>query len=297
VISSGHATTDAKDPQDRAGNILELIRQGTSFLITSQLDPDGDSVGSQLALRRLILAEIGENNADRVAIVNQVGCPKRYAFLPDSEKIVPAVAVGGRTFDVGFVLDGGVDRTGTCRPLFEACRKKVIIDHHKTTQAGGYDVAFIEPSMSSTAEMVFTLFSDERARATLNPAIATQLYLGIIYDTGSFQYALTTARTHRVAARLLEEGIRHAEINERVMLDCPLNAKQLLGRTLNEMKVSAGGTIVWTTVSQNLAAEMGTNDEDVRGIITQMIFIEGVRVALLFCEKDGGKVKLSLRSR
>ncbi len=283
--------------QEYAGRILELIHTGKTFLITSQLDPDGDSVGAQLALRRVILAELGPEAASRVAIVNQVGCPKRYAFLDDTDKIVTPADVAGRTFDVGFVLDGGVDRTGTCRPLFEACRKKVIIDHHKTTQASGYDVPFIEPAMSSTAEMVFTLIDDERTKCKLDRSLASQIYLGIIYDTGSFSYALTTARTHRIAARLLEEGIRHADIAERVMLESPLNAKILLGRTLNDMRISDDGRIASTSVTQKLATETRTTDEDVRGIITQMIFIEGVKVALLFYERDAGKVKLSLRSR
>jgi len=131
----------------------------------------------------------------------------------------------------------------------------------------------------------------------LVPEIAAQLYLGIIYDTGSFQYALTTPRTHRIAALLLEQGIKHSDISEKVMLESPLSAKVLLGRTLNAMRILEGGKIVWTQVSRELAAETKTTDEDVRGIITQMIFIEGVRVALLFYEKDNAKVKLSLRSR
>lgn len=283
--------------QQHVGRILELIREGKSFLITSQLDPDGDSVGSQLALRRVILAERGAAAAGQIAVVNQVSCPKRYASTPDAECIVTPEDVKGRTFDVGFVLDGGADRTGTARPLFDACSRKVIIDHHKTTQAAGYDVPFIEPHMSSTAEMVYSIVEDTRGKAKLDPAIAAQLYLGVIYDTGSFQYAMTTPRTHRIAALLLEQGIRHSDISEKVMLESPLSAKVLLGRTLNAMKILEGGKIVWTQVSRELARETNTTDEDVRGIITQMIFVEGVRVALLFYEKDHGKVKLSLRSR
>ena len=283
--------------QQHVGRILELIREGKSFLITSQLDPDGDSVGSQLALRRVILAELGEEVAGRIAVVNQVPCPKRYGFVPDSEHIVTPEDVKGRTFDVGFVLDGGADRTGTARPLFDGCKRKVIIDHHKTTTSDGYDVPWIQPHMSSTAEMVYSIVEDARGKAKLGPEIAAQLYLGMIYDTGSFQYAMTTPRTHRIAALFLEQGIRHSDISERVMLESPLSAKVLLGRTLNAMRILDDGKFVWTTVSRALARETNTTDEDVRAIITQMIFIEGVRVALLFYEKDAGKVKLSLRSR
>lgn len=287
----------SESTHQHVGRILELIREGKTFLITSQLDPDGDSVGSQLALRRVILAEVGEDAAGRIAVVNQVRCPKRYGFVPDADHILTPEEVGRRSFDVGFVLDGGADRTGTARPLFDACARKVIIDHHKTTTPDGYDVPFIEPNMSSTAEMVYALLEDPRSRATLGPEVAAQIYLGMIYDTGSFQYAMTTARTHRIAALLLEQGIRHSDISERVMLESPLSAKVLLGRTLSSMKILDGGRIAWTQVSRELARETNTTDEDVRGIITQMIFIEGVRVALLFYEKDAEKVKLSLRSR
>lgn len=288
---------ETQERESFAARILDLIHRGESFLITSQLDPDGDSVGAQLALRRLILAELGDSAADRVAIVNQVASPKRYAFLPDAGTIVTPEDVKGRSFDVGFVLDGGIDRTGSARPLYEACRHKVIVDHHKTTRPDGYEIAFIDPAMSSTAEMIYSILEHPRSKTRLDRSIAAQIYLGMIYDTGSFQYALTTARTHRIAATLLETGISHADISERVMLESPLNAKVLLGRTLNSMRVISGGRIAWTSVSRTLARETNTTDEDVRGIITQMIFIEGVRVALLFYEKDAGKVKLSLRSR
>lgn len=296
-MSSTHPAPDMTRIQEHVGRILELVRSGKSFLITSQLDPDGDSVGSQLALRRVILAELGPGAEDRVAIVNQVPCPRRYLFLADAHRIVTPAEVAGRTFDVGFVLDGGADRTGSVRPLFDACAKKVIVDHHKTTTAAGYDVPYIEPTMSSTAEMVYNLIEDPRSKAQLSPEIAAHIYLGIIYDTGSFQYALTTSRTHRIAALLLDQGIRHADISERVMLESPLNAKILLGRTLNDMRLSPDGRVAWTSVSRKLAEETRATDEDVRAIITQMIFIEGVRVALLFYERDPGRVKLSLRSR
>ena len=279
------------------GRILDLIHESDSFLITSQLDPDGDSVGSQLALRRLILAERGESFASKVAIVNQVACPLRYRFLADAHAIVTPEDVAGRGFEAGFVLDGGADRTGTARPLYDACKKKVIVDHHKTTTAVGYDVPFIDPAMSSTAEMIFSILEHPSAKAKLDAKFAAQIYLGMIYDTGSFQYALTTARTHRIAAALLDTGIAHADIAERVMLESPLSAKVLLGRTLAAMRVIDGGRIAWTTVTNKLAKETNATDEDVRAIITQMIFIEGVRVALLFYEREPGKVKLSLRSR
>lgn len=280
------------------GRIVQAIRGAERVLITSQLDPDGDSVGSQLALRRMVLAELGgDGAADRVAIVNQVRCPRRYGFLPDAGAIVTPEDVRGRSFDLGFVLDGGADRTGSVRPLFEACATKVIIDHHKTTRPDGYDIPFIEPQMSSTAEMVYTLVEDPRSRAVLDKATAAQIYMGIIYDTGAFQYALTTARTHRVAAALLEQGIHHADIAERAMLEGPLNAKVLLGRGLSSMRITSAGRIAWTSVTRDLADETRATDEDVRAIITQMIFIEGVKVALLFYERERGRTKLSLRSR
>ncbi|HVO31175.1 MAG TPA: hypothetical protein VMV18_10575, partial [bacterium] len=125
-MSSPHPAPEPQRIQEHVGRILEIVRAGGDILITSQLDPDGDSVGSQLALRRVLLAELGPGAEKRVAIVNQVGCPRRYAFLPDSAQIVTPAEVAGRTFAIGFVLDGGADRTGSVRPLFEACRTKII---------------------------------------------------------------------------------------------------------------------------------------------------------------------------
>lgn len=276
--------------------IHDAVGRADQILITSQLDPDGDSVGSQLALRRVLLTELGPDAADRVHIVNEVACPPRYSFLPEHEAIVTPDAVAGRQFDLGFVLDGGADRTGSVRPLFEGCATRVLVDHHKTTAIDDYSCALIDPHGSSTAELIYRLIESDRWKAELDETLATWLYVGLVYDTGCFMYALTTPQCHHMAARLMQAGIDHSAISERVLLESPLAAKKLLALVLEQMQMWDDGRVAWCIVTPEMEDSTGASDDDVRATINHLIFIRGVVVALLF-KVRGGRIKISLRAR
>lgn len=282
-------------------NVLEEVRQtalqAKSILITSQLDPDGDSVGSQLALRRILIKELGEDAAGRIEVINHVKCPERYSFVPDSELIKTPEMIAGKTFDLGFVLDGGLERTGSVQPLFEACNVRILVDHHKTTNSESYTHSLLDPMASATAQLIFDLIESPKWSIQLDQVIATQLFVGLVYDTGSFIYALTTPRAHRIAADLMEAGIDHSLISERILLETSKAGKRLLGEVLSNMEFTDDQQIAWCIVSPEMQESTGAIDDDIRSAINHLIFIRGVQVSLMFRLEEKDLVKVSLRSR
>ena len=199
-------------------------------------------------------------------------------------------------FDVGFVLDGGVDRTGSLKPVFEKCPTRILIDHHKTTATDVYTHVMIDVKGSSTAELIYQFVQSKDWKISLDTDMASLLYVGLVYDTGCFMYALTTPASHQIAATLMEAGIDHSRISETVLMESPLAAKKLLARVLSEMKFSSNGQIAWCLIPASMEADTGASDDDVRASINHLIFVDGVQVALLFKERED-KIKISLRAR
>ena len=131
----------------------------------------------------------------------------------------------------------------------------------------------------------------------LNPTIAACLYAGIIYDTGSFRYPSTSARTLHIAAKLLETGIDFAQIAEQVFLEKSFSAVQLLSAVLYHLQRNPSGEIIWGTITQELLQTVNAKPDEDDGIITQYAFTKGVKVAMLFKELAPNTIKVSFRSR
>jgi phosphoesterase RecJ-like protein len=232
--------------------------------------------------------------------VNERGCPRKYAFLSGSEKIrrIEELKEDEREFDVGIVVDGGIERAGAARALFEQCRTRIYIDHHKMGSREKYDLSLSDPSAPSTTQLLWGFFADPEIATPLAKEAAEALYLGLIYDTGSFQYPLTRPSTHIVAARLMESGIDFARIHERALLsqafeDVLLHAKVLASAE----RTGKGREIVHAAVPRALAQSPGTTGDGYDRLIQTLCFLEGVDVAVVFRELVDGDWKLSLRAR
>jgi phosphoesterase RecJ-like protein len=273
------------------------VDKASTFLITSAVKPDGDSVAAQLALRKLI--ETYRGAGARVDIVNEAACPRRYRFLAGSEAM-RVFADGGllAQYDMAFVVDCSPERTGAVRELFMRAPVKVTIDHHKVRSEGGEDISLVEPTASSTAEVIFGLVEEPAWRTPLTPELAEIIYTGVIFDTGGFQYKLTTPHTMRLGAKLLETGFDFAKAAERVLLTKSFASRKLMGRVLNNFRTNASGQVAYAVVSQRMMQETGADTDDLEGIVERLIFTEGVEVAVLAIDLAGSAdYKLSLRSK
>lgn len=268
--------------------LVSALRGCARVLLTGPTAPDGDSIGACLALQRVLEAPGRE--------VDVAGDPGfRYRFLPGAAHMVPDDAVTPG-YEAVVVLDG--DRHRLTRPVaraFDAAAVRGIIDHHASTRCDGYTHAWVEAEATSTCEMLYDAFVADGQ--PLDPALAELLYVGAIFDTGGFRYSNTTPATHRMAARLLELGIDHAALNARVLMVRRPAGMRAAGEVFTGASFHLGGRLVFGEVSASAARRLELSPGDLEGIVDHLVHVAGVEVAVLASEREGGRVKLSLRSR
>ncbi|MFB6230278.1 MAG: bifunctional oligoribonuclease/PAP phosphatase NrnA [Salinibacter sp.] len=277
-------------------DVLALIRENDQFFITTHLGPDGDALGSQLALGRF-LRKIDKS----VAIVNsdEVGC--NFDWMPGIGEIEvfdsslsqhEALAEA----DVAFVLDtNDEERLGKVGSLVrEATATTVLIDHHLKPE-GWFDVPFVRDTAAATGELIYEII-EEIDPDLIDEEIATTLYTAIMTDTGSFRYSSVTPRLHRIVADVLERGgIEPAPIHETIYDRKSMPGLRLLGRTLNRIRLRYNGQLGYSVVTQRMVEDTGASWDDKQGFVNYVLSIEGVEVALLFSETSDGS-KISFRS-
>lgn len=274
----------------RAGDsLLELVRQSGSVLLTGPEGPDGDSIGACLALQSALRHLVP---GVRVDVAGDPGF--RYAWMPGAAEMVPDAAVGA--YDGVVVLDG--DRRRLLPPVdkaFRAARWTGLVDHHRSTDVGGYTWWLFDPGAESTCVMIRGLLGEWGV--ALDAENSAQIYAGLIFDTGGFRYSNTRASSHRVAAELLETGIDHAAIMMKVLVERRLSGLKLLARMLTEAQFWADGRIAVATYTLAMAAELGASELDVEGVVDALQHTAGVDLAVVLVERAPAKVKVSLRSR
>ena len=276
----------------------DAVQSAGRILITATEREDGDSVAAELAVK-YILEQAFPGSGKIIHVVNERPCPARFLFLHGAPDILPvdqAEAAGAR-YDLGIVVDCGADRSGRVRPLFLDCPVRVKIDHHSFGNAGTYDIEICSSQVASTTEVLFAFVDDPTWRIPLDARLANLIYVGILCDTGAFQYDLTRPSSHRVAARLLETGFNFPDTAERVHLVRSFTMKKLLGLVLNRMERDPHGRYIWSVMDREMIRRSGATTDDTGDIIDEICFIHGVEVSLLFVEQPGGNIRISFRSR
>ncbi|GAK60005.1 Dhh family domain protein, putative [Candidatus Vecturithrix granuli] len=281
-------------------DIKHAIHAASSILITGQDVPDGDSLGSELALYDMLWQQKRHDKTAQgveIVIANDAMPPAHYGFFPHVDIITPCETIQARQFQVGFVLDTGTDRIGAVLPVLKKCRAIITIDHHQSRAQGIEQISWIDPAICSVAEMLYDFFEHPGWNLTLTPDIAACLYGGMIYDTGSFRYPNTTAKTLRIAAKLLETGFDFSAVAERLFLEKPYSSLQLLSAVLHTLQRDETGQIIWGVVTQDMLKQAQADIEETDGIITHYAFTQGVKVAILFKETSEHEIKISFRAR
>lgn len=269
--------------------IIPLLREKESFLMLTHVNPDGDAIGSSLALA-LALRRLRK----KVTLVRVDELPETYRFLPGADLYVPYQQVDGE-YDVALFLDcGDLDRVGAARSVVDRAKVKVNIDHHVTNTYYG-DYNYIDPLVSSVGEQIYQML--HAAEIALDKDIATNLYVAVATDTGSFRYENTHVDTHMIAAALLMEGVEPGEISNQVYETRSLAAVRLLGAVLATLQVSRDGQVVWLTLTRRTLADTGATDDDTEGLVNYARSVRGVEVGVLFREVEGGEVRVNFRSK
>ena len=269
--------------------IGQVLRENQRFAVLSHVRPDGDALGSQLALG-LSLKQIGK----QVRIWNEEGMLDKYSFLPQANLLTKAPSQA-EDFDVVLALDTAIqNRLGNTVNAIKSAKIWVNIDHHPSNPRYG-DVVYIDPNAPATGQILFELITNQKL--PIDRAIAENLYVAISTDTGSFQYPNTTARTFEIAAALVKIGVDVGRVSQLTYENYPRRRIELLRDLLGTMRFSADNRIASFSLSLAAAKNLGVLPEDNEGLIDHLRAIHGVIVAIFFEELSDGKVRVSMRSK
>jgi bifunctional oligoribonuclease and PAP phosphatase NrnA len=269
--------------------IGRVLREHQRFAVLSHVRPDGDALGSQIALG-LALKQSGKE----VSIWNEDGMLEKYSFLARADLLTKPPATA-QDFDVAIALDTAIQtRLGTAGEAIRSAKVWINIDHHPSNPAYG-DLVYIDSDAPATGEILFELIMAERL--PFDREIAENLYVAISTDTGSFQYSNTTARTFEIAAELARAGVDVGRISQDLYENYPRRRIELLRELLGTMRFEGNGRIASFSLSLATAARLGVLPEDNEGLIDHLRAIRGVIVAVFFEELSDGKVRVSMRSK
>lgn len=279
-------------PKVSLAEIAAAIRSKNSFLITSHTSPDGDAVGSMLAVYHLLRA-LGKKD---VACVCDDPVPRIYAWVPGVAEIQRSDAyVASQPADMLIAVDAGSKaRLGKAAELAGPETAWVMLDHHPEEHLA-FGLWYIDPSYSAVGEIAVELF--DAASLPLSREAALCAYVSIVTDTGGFRFMNTTSRSHRIAARLIDAGVDVADVASRVFDIMSIPKFDILRRVLDNTERIADGRIAHSMLTLQDLAETSAKVEDVDGLINYTRNIEGVELGVVFREIEPQKTKVSMRSK
>jgi phosphoesterase RecJ-like protein len=270
--------------------IGEVLRSHQSFILLSHVRPDGDAIGSQLALGFALMA-MGKS----VRLVNEDGLPENLAFLPGSERIESPPA-DPLDVEVAIALDTATKPRLGDAALHAASNAKIWlnIDHHISNPKYG-DLNLIDATSPATGQILYDLITtlDLPMPAETRDAI----YVAVSTDTGSFQYPSTTARTYDMAADLTRRGVNVGEINSKTYDEQPYRRLELMRALLNTLERSPDGIVAHWSMRDQTRVDLALRPEDSEGLIDIIRAIRGVQLAVFFEELPDGKIRVSMRSK
>jgi bifunctional oligoribonuclease and PAP phosphatase NrnA len=268
--------------------INEEIALNSTFLITTHENPDGDAVGSTLALANY-LRRLGKE----VTLYYRDPLPDLYRFLPQAETVLNAIPSG--TYDVCFVLDvGEFKRAGKELSEFRGIGKFINIDHHLHCENFGA-INLVDPEASATGAIIYRII--RAAGHEIDYAAALCIYTAVITDTGSFRYSNANPEAFTIAGEMVELGVDAWYVAEKLYERQPRERLSLLALALATLEVSSRGDCAAVTVTLDMYEKSGAAPELTDGFVNYPRSIRGVEVAVFFRELEPGLFKVGFRSK
>lgn len=268
--------------------IIDALREARTVCIVGHIRPDGDCIGSQLALALAL-----KNEGKKVTVWNEDAVPQKLRFL-DADKMF-ARPHAGEKFDCVIATDcASFERLGQCREHIGARQLFINIDHH-TSNTRYADLNWIMPKEPSSGELIYRLL--RAANWPITKPIADCLFTAVSTDTGSFQYPNTRPTTYQIAGELVKRGADLARICDEVYQSYSLQRVRLLRHVYNSFKLAHGDRIAWFWLKQKDFTRTGAERNDTEGLIEHIRDIEPVVVACCFEEMEPNLVRISLRSK
>lgn len=267
-------------------NMLDYIKNAKTVYIVAHIRPDGDAIGSAFALK-LALSNMGKS-----AHVIMSSYSKKFEFLEEVKTAV--ISVPKEKFDLLICTDcSDKKRLDISEEDFNKAEAVIAFDHHKASAVPA-DCSIIDDESPATCEMVYKFFKENMIEIT--PKIADYLYMGLMTDTGSFNYERTTAATYEIAADLIKLGARFATICKKVNEGVTEAKARLIAYSLDNMQVYYGGRLRIAVADHETLEKFGVDKEDAEGVTNYLRMIEGTELAVYVRGIEEGKFKASLRS-
>ena len=267
--------------------ITSELNNVKTVAIAGHIRPDGDCVGACMGLYLYLKENYPEIETDVYLEEPKEG----FSFLSGFREI-KTVYDESKTYDVFFVLDTSVkNRIGVALAGYESAGRTICIDHHNSNKGFG-DKNVIRPQVSSASELVYTLLEEDK----VTKPVAEALYMGIIHDTGVFQYSCTTPETMAIGAKLMGMGIDFSKIVDETFYEKSYVQNQILGRCLMESIMVLDGKCIVGSVKKRDMDFYGVEPKDLDGIVQQLRVTKGVEVAIFLYEVKTQEFKVSLRS-
>lgn len=267
-------------------NILEECEGARRIGISGHVRPDGDCVGSCLALWQYLVKCLPEAYV-KVFLEKPADI---FREIKGFEEIDWDFAEE-EPFDVFFVLDSSVDRLGEAEKYFRAAGKTVNIDHHISNHGGG-EVNYVDPQVGSNSEILYDLLGEDR----MDRDMAMAIYVGMIHDTGVFQYSNTTPATMEKGARLISYGFDFPRLIRETFYQKTYVQAQIMGRALMESVRFMDGRCIVSVIERKTMDFYHVGPKDLDGIVNQLLNIEGVDCAIFMYQTGVVEYKVSLRS-
>lgn len=269
-------------------DIATIVKRGKRFFLASHKDPDGDAIGSLLALGEALVL-----SGKEVVLFNEGPITDSLAFLAGSEKIVDRFNPESE-FDALFVLDcGTLERLGGSYSNIGHIKPLINIDHHVNNPQFG-DVNFVDSNSSSVGEIIYRLI--QVADLPMSKNIAEDLFVAIQTDTGSFRYENTTKEAFTIAAEMVEWGINPWKISRKVMDEFSLKKLRLLELTLQTIEIFHSGKVGLITITQQMFSKAKADNFDSERFVDYPRLISGVEIGVLVKELGKDYYRFSLRS-
>lgn len=270
----------------------EKIKSAKSILIVTHVNPDGDALGSAIAVKNVLKNKFNKNS-DAVLIGR---FPDVYNYLPLKDELIDLGNFDTeKIYDLAIAVDlASLDRLFGVEKTYENAKFKVNIDHHKTNNKYG-DITFVDGNASSTGEVLYQIFEDINYEIDKNTAIA--LYTSIITDTGCFKYKNTTEKSMIICSKLLSKGADPSEITQQIYGNKPKAMVLLNAFAVLNTKFLNNGKIAYTTVSLDDLNKFEAETDYTEGIVEVLREINTVEIAIFFKEMKNGYTKVSMRSK
>lgn len=272
-------------------DIIETLFSAKRVLIAGHMNPDGDSLGSQLGLAGAL-----DRRNIPVEIVNDGIVPNNYLFLPgiDRVKSVDDIDKRAREFDLAVLMEcSSRERIGNVTGLIQNGCRIVNIDHHSDNNGFGH-FNLLDFSAAAAGEIVYELLVSGGVEIT--PEIATNLYTAILTDTGRFRFSSTTPKSLRVAAELMEKGADTSRITDMVYFNQSIGSLRLTGEVLLGLEYHQDNRVCFMTITDEMLKKYDAGKADTEGLVNYTLRAEGVKVGVLFSERESNVTKVSLRS-